>query len=106
MKNKIKKLATISLSLIFIILMLVVIVQQANQRTEENINKQKANQPQIKQVATIQEETTFETTSQEEANQLIYEIQENNKKIVKLEVEKQNPGIKNTEIVIKITYSN
>lgn len=106
MKNKIKKLATISLSLIFIILMLVVIVQQANQRTEENINKQKANQTQIKQVATIQEETTFETTSQEEANQLIYEIQENNKKIVKLEVEKQNPGIKNTEIVIKITYSN
>ena len=106
MKNKIKKLATISLSLIFIILMLVLIVQQANQRTEENINKQKANQTQIKQVATIQEETTFETTSQEEANQLIYEIQENNKKIVKLEVEKQNPGIKNTEIVIKITYSN
>ena len=106
MKNKIKKLATISLSLIFVILMLVVIVQQANQRTEENINKQKANQTQIKQVATIQEETTFETTSQEEANQLIYEIQENNKKIVKLEVEKQNPGIKNTEIVIKITYSN
>ena len=106
MKNKIKKLATISLSLIFVILMLVVIVQQANQRTEENINKQKANQTQIKQVATIQEETTFETTSQEEANQLIYEIQENNKKIVKLEVEKQNPGIKNTEILIKITYSN
>lgn len=106
MKNKIKKLATISLSLIFVILMLVVIVQQANQRTEENINKQKANQTQIKQVATIQEETTFETTSQEEANQLIYEIQENNKKIVKLEVEKQNPGIKNTKILIKITYSN
>ena len=106
MKNKIKKLATISLSLIFIILMLVVIVQQANQRTEENINKQKANQTQIKQVATIQEETTFETTSQEEANQLIYEIQENNKKIVKLEVQKLNSQNKNTPIVITITYDN
>ena len=106
MKNKIKKIATISLSVIFGILMLVIIVQQANKRIEENINKQKANQTQIKQVANVQNETTFETTSQEEANQLIYEIQENNKKIVKLEVRKLNSQNKNTPIVITITYAN
>lgn len=106
MKNKIKKIATISLSIIFFILILVAIVKQTNERIEENINKQKANQAQIAQVVNVQNETTFETTSQEEANQLIYEIQENNKKIIKLEVKKENPGIKNTEIVIKITYSN
>lgn len=106
MKNKVKKIATISLSIIFFILILVAIVQQANKRIEENINKQKANQTQIKQVANVQNETTFETTSQEEANQLIYEIQENNKKIVKLEVRKLNSQNKNTPIVITITYAN
>ena len=106
MKNKIKKIATILISLIFVILMLVAIVQQANEQIEENINKQKANQAQIAQVVNVQKETTFKTKSQEEANQLIYEIQENNKKIIKLEVEKENPGIKNTPIVITITYSN
>ena len=105
MKNKIKKIATILLSIIFFVLMLVAIIQQANERIEENINKQKANQAQIAQVVNVQKETTFKTTSQEEANQLIYEIQENNKKIIKLEVEKENPGIKNTEIIITITYS-
>lgn len=106
MKNKIKKIATIVLSVMFVILMLIAIVQQANQRIEENLNKQKANQIQIEQVANVKEETTFETTSQEEANQLITEIQENKKKIVKIEVRKQNSQIKNTPIVITITYGD
>lgn len=105
MKNKIKKIATILLSIIFVILMLVVIVQQANERNKEYMNKQKANQTQIQQVANVEEETIFETTSQEEANQLITEIQENKKKIIKIEVHKLNSQIKNTPIVIKITYS-
>ena len=106
MKNKIKKIATIVLSVMFVILMLIAIVQQANQRIEENLNKQKANQIQIEQVANVKEETTFETTSQEEANQLITEIQENKKKIVKIEVRKQNSQIKHTPIVITITYGD
>ena len=105
MKNKIKKIATILLSIIFVILMLVVIVQQANERNKEYMNKQKANQTQIQQVANVEEETIFETTSQEEANQLITEIQENKKKIIKIELHKLNSQIKNTPIVIKITYS-
>ena len=63
MKNKIKKIATILISLIFVILMLVAIIQQANERNQDHINKQKANQTQIEQVANVQEETTFETTS-------------------------------------------
>lgn len=106
MKNKIKKIATILLSLIFVILMLVAIIKQANERMEENLNKQKANQTQIEQVANITEETVFETTEQDEANQLIANIQENNKKIIKIDVHKLNPQIKNTPIVITITYSN
>ena len=106
MKNKVKKFATISLSLIFFVLMLVAIVQQANERIEENINKQKANQTQIEQVMNVQEETTFETTNQDEANELISKIQKNNKKIIKIDVRKLNPQIKNTPIVITVTYSN
>ena len=106
MKNKIKKIATILISLIFVILMLVAIIQQANERNQDHINKQKANQIQIEQVANVKEETTFETTSQEEANQLITEIQETKKKIVKIEVRKQNSQIKNTPIIITITYGN
>lgn len=106
MKNKVKKFATISLILIFVVLMLVAIVQQANERIEEKINKQKANQAQIEQVMNVQEETTFETTNQDEANELISEIQKNNKKIIKIDVRKLNPQIKNTPIVITVTYSN
>ena len=106
MKNKIKKIATILLSLIFVILMLVAIIQQANERMEENLNKQKANQTQIEQVANITEETVFETTDQDEANQLIAKIQESNKKIIKIDVRKKNSNQKNTPIVITITYGN
>lgn len=43
-------------------------------------------QEQIVDVKNISSETTFETTDQEEANQLISEIQNSGKKIVKLEV--------------------
>ena len=86
--------------------MLVAIIQQANQRIEENLNKKTANQTQIEQVATITEETVFETTEQDEANQLITKIQENNKKIIKIDVRKQNSNQKNTPIVITITYGN
>ena len=106
MKNKIKKIATIVLSVMFVILMLVAIIQQANQRIEENLNKKTANQTQIEQVATITEETVFETTEQDEANQLIAKIQENNKKIIKIDVRKKLPNQKNTPIVITITYEN
>ena len=85
MKNKVKKYATISLSVIFFVLMLVAIVQQANERIEENINKQKANQAQIAQVVNVQNETSFETTNQDEANELISEIQKIcNKKSINL----------------------
>lgn len=61
---------------------------------------------QIEQVANITEETVFETTNQDEANQLIAKIQENNKKIIKIDVRKQNSNQKNTPIVITITYGN
>ena len=61
---------------------------------------------QITQVSNVQEETVFETTNQEEANQLISEIQNNNKKIVKLKVRKRNSNQKDTPIVITITYRN
>ena len=66
----------------------------------------RARQEQIANVNSVSEETTFETTNQEEANQLISEIQNSGKKIVKLEVKKQNDQNKNTPIVITIVYSN
>ena len=66
----------------------------------------RARQEQIANVNSVSEETTFETTNQEEANQLISEIQNSGKKIVRLEVKKQNDQNKNTPIVITITYSN
>lgn len=65
-----------------------------------------ARQEQIANVKDISQGTTFETTSQEEANQLISEIQNSGKKIVKFEVKKQNDQNKNTPIVITIVYSN
>lgn len=65
-----------------------------------------ARQEQLANVKDVSQETTFETTSQEEANQLISEIQNSGKKIVKLEVKKQNDQNKNTPIVITIVYSN
>ena len=65
-----------------------------------------ARQEQIANVNNVSSETTFETTDQEEANQLISEIQNSGKKIVKLDVKKLNDQNKNTPIVITITYSN
>ena len=61
---------------------------------------------QIEQVANITQETVFETTNQDKVNQLIANIQENNKKIIKIDVRKRNSNQKNTPIVITVTYSN
>lgn len=68
--------------------------------------ERQARQEQIANVNNVSSETTFETTDQEEANQLISEIQNSGKKIVKLDVKKLNDQNKNTPIVITITYSN
>ena len=99
---------TIKVSTIIITIITLIVLWVFGALKEKNrINEQKAQRKnQIEQVANIKEETTFETTSQEEANQLIYELQENNKKIVKLEVRKLNSQNKNTPIVITITYNN
>lgn len=100
-----KKVIKISAIIISIISFLAVCHFTALKKYDRINNEKIQRQNKINQVSNVQEETTFETTNQEEANQLISEIQNNNKKIVKLEVTKQNPGVKNTAIVIKITYS-
>lgn len=82
------------------------LVKGISELNAEAKQRQVARQEQIADVKDISSETTFETTDQEEANQLISEIQNSGKKIVKLEVKKQNDQNKNTPIVITIVYSN
>lgn len=60
---------------------------------------------QLTKVADVEEETTFETKSQDEANQLISEIQKYNKRIVKIEFYKDRQNDKTAKAVVKITYS-
>ena len=102
MKKIIKISAIIVTIITFIALCIFGTLKEKSRINAEKIQRKN----QITQVSNVQEETVFETTNQEEANQLISEIQNNNKKIIKIEVKKQNPGIKNTAIIIKITYKN
>lgn len=60
---------------------------------------------QLTKVADVEEETVFETKSQDEANQLISEIQKYNKRIVKIEFYKDHQNDKTAKAVVKITYS-
>ena len=82
------------------------LVKGISELNAEAKQRQVARQEQIANVKDVISETTFETTDQEEANQLISEIQNSGKKIVKLEVKKQNDQNKNTPIVITIVYGN
>lgn len=82
------------------------VIEGISELNAEAEAESRARQEQIANVNSVSEETTFETTNQEEANQLISEIQNSGKKIVKPEVKKQNEQNKNTPIVITITYSN
>lgn len=62
------------------------LVKGISELNAEAKQRQVARQEQIADVKDISSETTFETTDQEEANQLISEIQNSGKKVVKLEV--------------------
>jgi len=102
MKKVIKVSAIAILTIATIVLAGFAIVKE-----RERIDMQEAQRlNQIEQVANITEETVFETTNQDEVNQLIANIQENNKKIIKIDVRKKNSNQKNTPIVITVTYSN
>lgn len=102
MKKVIKVSAIAILTIATIVLAGFAIVKE-----RERIDMQEAQRlNQIEQVANITEETVFETTNQDEANQLIAKIQESKKKIIKIDVRKQKSNQKNTPIVISITYGN
>lgn len=102
MKKVIKVSAIAILTIATIVLAVFAIIKE-----KERIDMQEAQRlNQIEQVANITEETVFETTNQDKANQLIANIQESNKKIIKIDVRKQNSNQKNTPIVISITYGN
>lgn len=102
MKKVIKVSAIAILTIATIVLAAFAIIKE-----KERIDMQETQRlNQIEQVANITEETVFETTNQDEVNQLIANIQENNKKIVKIDVRKKNSNQKNTPIVITVTYSN
>lgn len=102
MKKVIKVSAIAILTIATIVLAVFAIIKE-----KERIDMKKAQRlNQIEQVANITEETVFETTNQDEVNQLIANIQENNKKIIKIDVRKRSSNQKNTPIVITVTYSN
>ena len=102
MKKVIKVSAIAILTIATIILAAFAIIKE-----KERIDMKEAQRlNQIEQVANITEETVFETTNQDEVNQLIANIQENNKKIIKIDVRKRSSNQKNTPIVITVTYSN
>ena len=65
-------------------------------------NEAQIRQEQILHVANVTEETTFTTKDQKEANQLIKEIQKNDKEIVKIDVFKSDKST--VHPTIKITY--
>ena len=69
----------------------------------DNVEAQRLEQ--LTKVADVEEETVFETKSQDEANQLISEIQKYNKRIVKIEFYKDRQNDKTAKAVVKITYS-
>lgn len=102
MKKVIKVSAIAILTIATIVLAAFAIIKE-----KERIDMQETQRlNQIEQVANVTEETVFETTNQDEVNQLIAKIQENNKKIVKIDVRKRNSNQKDTPIVITVTYSN
>lgn len=103
---KARFLPFIVISIFFMFIIVSGIIKGISELNAEAEQQRVARQEQIANVNNISEVTTFETTDQEEANQLISEIQNSGKKIVKLEVKKQNEQNKNTLIVITITYSN
>ena len=85
MKKVMKVSAIAILTIATIVLAAFAIIKE-----KERIDMQEAQRlNQIEQVANITEETVFETTDQAEVNQLITKIQENNKKIIKIDVRKK-----------------
>lgn len=102
MKKVIKVSSIVILAITILTLLVLSVLKSKEQYETANIQRQH----QIKHVENITEETVFETTNQDEANQLIAKIQESKKKIIKIDVRKQNSNQKNTPIVITITYGN
>lgn len=97
--KKFIKIAAVIIGIIAIITSSVIISKERYET--ENLKRQN----QITQVANVEEETIFETKSQDEANQLIAEIQKHNKRIVKIEFFKDQENYKQAKAVLRITYN-
>lgn len=97
--KKFIKIAAVIIGIIAIITSSVIISKERYEA--ENLKRQN----QITQVANVEEETIFETKSQDEANQLIAEIQKHNKRIVKIEFFKDQENYKQAKTVLRITYN-
>ena len=97
--KKFIKIAAVIIGIIAIITSSVIISKERFEA--ENLKRQN----QITQVANVEEETIFETKSQDEANQLIAEIQKHNKRIVKIEFFKDQENYKQAKAVLRITYN-
>lgn len=97
--KKFIKIAAVIIGIIAIITSSVIISKERYEA--ENLKRQN----QITQVANVEEETIFETKSQDEANQLIAEIQKHNKRIVKIEFFKDQENYKQAKAVLRIIYN-
>lgn len=85
-------------SLLIVSLIAIALFVAQKQNNQEKINIANQRKQQIEQVSNVQDQRVFESNDDEEINQLISEIQKNNKKIV---------NIKHTHgKFIQITYSN
>ena len=79
---KARFLPFIVISIFFMFIILSGIIKGISELNAEAEAENRARQEQIANVKDVSSKTTFETTNQEEANQLISEIQNSGKKIV------------------------
>lgn len=100
-----KKFVKITIATIVAIALIILSIFAIVKEKERIDNVEAQRLEQLTKVADVEEETVFETKSQDEANQLISEIQKYNKRIVKIEFYKDRQNDKTAKAVVKITYS-
>ena len=100
-----KKFVKITIATIVAIALVILSIFAIVKEKERIDNVEAQRLEQLTKVADVEEETVFETKSQDEANQLISEIQKYNKRIVKIEFYKDRQNDKTAKAVVKITYS-
>ncbi len=100
--KKFVKITIVTIVAIALVILSIFAIVKEKERID-NVEAQRLEQ--LTKVANVEEETIFETKSQDEANQLIAEIQKHNKRIVKIEFFKDLENYKQAKAVLRITYN-